>query len=158
MSVETPEPSIPSCLNRRPPPSMIRRLVFGLCSFPYRTTAHTPSPAGRTSCPSPTAPVYGIANVIQRVGSGDGQPPPSGILMHSLLSRLPHGARALPTESHLSGGHREEHAAAGGVGEQTVVRVDQLRLGQGSLATLADNRADGAHRARVHGDPSQELH
>src|ERR1044072_3148069 len=70
MSVETPEPSIPSCLNRRPALSILRRLVCNLCSFPYRTTAHAPSPAGRTSYSSPTSPVYGIANVIQRVGSG----------------------------------------------------------------------------------------
>ncbi|MFD9389878.1 CGNR zinc finger domain-containing protein [Streptomyces sp. NPDC060000] len=75
MSVETPEPSIPSCLNRRPAVSMIRRLVSDLCSFPYRTTAHAPSPVGRTGCPSPTSPVYGIVNVIQRFDSSDGRPP-----------------------------------------------------------------------------------
>src|SRR3954464_15745212 len=70
MRVETPEPSIPSCLNRRPAVSMIRRRVSDLCSLPYRTTPHAPSPAGRTGCPSPPHPVYGIANVIQRADRG----------------------------------------------------------------------------------------
>lgn len=48
----------------------------------------------------------------------------------------PHGPRALPAESHPTVGHREEHAAAGGVGEQSVLLVEQLRLGKGRLAPL----------------------
>src|SRR6266571_1169505 len=36
MRVAIPEPSMPSCLSRRPAASMIRRLVACFCSLPYR--------------------------------------------------------------------------------------------------------------------------
>src|SRR5712671_1899667 len=64
MSVAIPEPSMPSCLSRRPAASMIRRLVACFCSFPYRAMRAS---TGRNN-PLPSMLLYYDRNSIRTGG------------------------------------------------------------------------------------------
>src|SRR5690348_3146132 len=61
MSVAIPEPSMPSCLSRRPAASMIRRRVACFCSLPYRAMCASTGRKNRLR----SGQVYYIIIVIQ---------------------------------------------------------------------------------------------